>query len=281
MAARSERRCAIGSWVLPALLIAAPSSALSQAQQPAGSDPPPEAMSHFDRGREHFRAGRYREAIVELKAALEIDPDSPTLMYNVAYASELLGDIEESIVYYRKYLDALPASANAERKKIKVTLKRLEGHREQVEATPEPQAADPLAEPQPAAPVAPPPEPRASGGLGRADALFWVTLGGGVAMLGGAAVTGMLALDREDAVAQFVVGEDGSIADRKELIEEADRFALTSDLLIGGGATLVAAAALLFLLRDPEDEPDEESASVRPLLTRDGRTALLLVHGSF
>jgi tetratricopeptide (TPR) repeat protein len=280
MAAISERRCAIGSWLVPVLLIAAPSSALSQAQQPAGSDAPPEAMSHFDRGREHFRAGRYREAIVELKAALEIDPDSPTLMYNVAYASELLGDIEESILYYRRYLDALPASADEERKKIKLTLRRLEGHREQVEAAPEPPADAPLAEPPQSASESPP-EPPASGGLGRADALFWITLGGGVAMLGGAAVTGMLALDREDAVAQFVVGEDGSIADRKALIEEADRFALTSDLLIGGGATLVAAAALLFLLREPEDESGGESASVRPLFARDGRTALLLLRGGF
>ena len=93
MAARSERRCSIRISVLVALILGAPSVALSKEHSLENAEAPPEAKTHFDSGREHFRAGRYREAIVELKAALELDPDSPTLMYNVAYANELLGDL--------------------------------------------------------------------------------------------------------------------------------------------------------------------------------------------
>ena len=264
--------------MLLALLWARPFAVHAEAPEAAESKAPPEAKSHFERGREHFRAGRYREAIVELKAALELDPESPTLMYNVAYANELLGEIEEAIVYYRKYLDALPSSAGEEREKIRLTLRRLEGFREQVEAEPESDresAAAPLParETQTAQGTSP--------GVGRADALFWISLSAGVAMFGGAAATGMLALDREDAVAQFVVGEDGSIAQRQKLIDEADRFALTSDLLIGGGAALVTAAGLLFFLRSSDEESAHAPKSVRALLTSDGSGASLWLRGSF
>jgi hypothetical protein len=187
----------------------------------------------------------------------------------------LLGEIEEAIVWYRRYLDALPESAAEEREKVRLTLRRLEGHRTQVETEPEP-AAD-----QPAAPEPAPSAPAPSAGIGKADALFWITLGGGVAMLGGGAAAGLLALDREDAVAQFVVGEDGSFAERQDLLDEADRFALTSDLLIGGGATLVTAAALLYFLRAPEPERDAAEPVARVLLAGGRNGARLVVRASF
>jgi tetratricopeptide (TPR) repeat protein len=280
MAAGSKQQCLVWATVMSALLTASPKEAACQQPELQNAEAPPEARAHFERGREHFRAGRYREAIVELEAALELDPDSPTLMYNVAYANELLGELEQAIVYYRRYIDALPPSADDERAKIRVTLRRLEGHRAHVEAEPEPKPEPAAAAPQPDRSAAeaerPPPD-----GFGRADGWFWVSLGSGVAMLGGAAATGLMALDREDAVAEFVVGPDGSIGERQELQDEADRLALASDLLIGGGATLVAAAALLYFLREPDDEQPREPELTSAVFGSDGRDAMLIVRGSF
>jgi len=278
MAAGSKQQCLVWATVLSsALLAAAPHAAVCQQPELQNAEAPPEAKTHFELGREHFRAGRYREAIVELEAALELDPGSPTLMYNVAYANELLGELEQAIVYYRKYIDALPASADEEREKTRVTLRRLQGHRAHVEAEPEPEPSPSQPEPAPAQPAPPP----ASDGLGRADGWFWLSLGAGVAMLGGATATGIMALDREDAVAEFVVGQDGSLGERQELLDEADRLALASDLLIGGGAALVTAAALLFFLRDADDETQPEPEVTGAGLGSDGRATLLFVRGSF
>jgi tetratricopeptide (TPR) repeat protein len=276
MAAGTEQQRLVGV-VLSALLMAAPNIAFGQQPELQNAEAPPEARAHFERGREHFRAGRYREAIVELEAALDLDPDSPTLMYNVAYANELLGELEQAIAYYRKYVAALAPSAIEEREKIELTLRRLEGHRAQVQAAPKPEPTPvPKTDPAPAEP-----KPPRDQGFGRADVWFWASLGGGVAMLGGAAVTGLMALDREDSVAEFVVGLDGSIGERQQLQDEADRLALSSDLLIGGGAALVTAAALLYLLRSPEPERAREPDAARAALISDGDETMLIVGGTF
>lgn len=248
------------------MLFALPRPVAAEDPQLQHAEAPPEAMAHFERGREHFRAGRYREAIADLKTALALDPASPTLMYNVAYTHELLGEHDEAIAYYRKYLDALPASAKQERDKTRITLHRLEGHR----AIAIPADRDPSAHTQPAAFGAPD-----ARGFGNADAWFWGSLGGGAALLAGAAVTGLLALEREDRIAAFVAGGDGSLGDRQALIDEADRLALASDLLVGGGAALVTAAALLFVLRDADPEPP------RATLTVGRRAAMLELRGRF
>ena len=207
------------------------------------AEAPPEAMARFEKGRAYFRAGRYREAIVELKAALALDPGSAVLRYNVAYTSELLGDLPEAIEYYRTYLAALPRSAKAERERTRTTLRRLEGRQADI--------AD-----------------EDDGGEGAADTLFWVTLGSGAALLAGAGVTGLLALDREDDVAAFVVGRDGSLDGRKSLEDEADTFALASDVLIAAGAALVATSALLFFCVRPRSRksprPPAAAAALAP-----------------
>src|SRR5262245_50184844 len=108
MRARCAQRCFVGALALLLSWTAWPGArARAEGPELQKADAPPEAMEHFDRGRSLFRAGRYREAIVELKAALELDPKSPVLMYNVAYTSELQGDLRQAAAYYRKYLAAL------------------------------------------------------------------------------------------------------------------------------------------------------------------------------
>jgi tetratricopeptide (TPR) repeat protein len=237
------------------------------AQEQAGAEhapsqnAPPEALAHYELGRGHFREGRYKEAIVELKAALALDPTSPNLMYNVAYTSELLGSLQEAIDYYEKYLAVLPATETKEREKIQVTLRRLEGR---------------LAEHPAATGALPPPAPRA---IGRADFWFWASLGAGGALLAGGAVTGALALQHEHAVKVFVAGPDGTLADRSALVDRTHVLALSSDIMTGAGAALVVTSALLFFLREPR-APAQSEAPVATVAA-DRHTLSLSLTGKF
>lgn len=202
---------------------------------------PPEAVELYQRGSEHYRAGRYREAIKDLKAALALDPNSPNLVYNVARVSELLGNLSEAIEYYERYIALLPASQRKERQDAEATIRRLEGARDELSAQADTSSA--LREPIIVEVEAPP--------MGKADLYFWATAGLGVAALAGSAVTGLLALRREQEVRDFVAGPDGSAGERQSIMDEADTLALTTDLLLVGGTLSVASAASLFFFRDP------------------------------
>lgn len=239
-----------------------PGSAAAQA-----SEPPPQAIELYRSGREHYRAGRYHEAIHDLKAALELDPESPNLIYNVAKVNESLGNLDEAIDYYRHYLELLPGSETEERDRIRETISRLEGARDEVKShvDSEPDLREWNTPPPP-----PPPAP------GRADAMFWITGGTGVALLAAAAVTGVLAVNREQDVQSFVIGPDGDVAERQALSDKADRLATTTDILWISGATAVTTAVLLYFLRDAEQRP-----AVQASVATNGRSASFTLAGTF
>jgi tetratricopeptide (TPR) repeat protein len=132
---------------------------VSTREQEADQGPPPEALAHYNRGREHYQAGRYREALIELEVAMQLDPASPNLVYNVARVYELLGEIDHAIAFYKRYRNMLPASEHAERERTTLTLLRLEGAREQVSGSP---------------PSPRPPAPLEQRKRHSADATFWV-----------------------------------------------------------------------------------------------------------
>jgi len=224
----------------------------------AAPPPPPEALELYRRGRELYAEGRYREAAVELERAQVLDPTSPNLVFNVARVYELLGELEKSIAFYRRFLRMLPADETAERARIEATLRRLEGARGEVQrpndAPPEDRA---LRDPQPVRVQE----------RGVADALFWVTASAGAALLVGGTVTGLLALDTERAMGDYVVGLDGSFEDRQVLADRADTLALTADVLFIAGGLSAVASVLLFALRERTVEryPGlEGSASLAP-----------------
>lgn len=235
----------------------------------ASSKAPTAALEHYQRGREHYLAGRYREALEELKAALALDPDSPNLIYNVARVHEDLGNLDEAITNYQHYLEVLPDSASAEREKTDLTIRRLRGAKDEVAAQrsgdAELKSFEPATAPQPT--------------LGNADWLFWASAGTGVAFLAGGSVCGVLALQRNHKVADFVVGADGTAHQRRSLVSQTKHLALASDLLFAGGAAAITGAALLFFLRhSPAEQPTHApQASVY----FDGQRAELLLSGAF
>lgn len=238
-----------GGWsiggVVLALTAAAAVVGLWSPVANAQSEAPQEAIELYRSGRAHYDAGRYRDAIVDLKAALALDPESPNLLYNVARVSELLGNLGEAIAYYTRYVGMLSDAENDERERIQTTIRRLEGARTELaaRATEQPETLREVVYREP------PP-------IGTADALFWVVGGGGVVLLGGSVATGVLALIREDAASAYVIGDTGPAADRNVLIDQANGYALASDIMLVAGLSAVSMATLLYFLRTPEAPPE-------------------------
>jgi tetratricopeptide (TPR) repeat protein len=265
-------RWATAGWLLMAAATLAPhalaQSAASATKAPPPTDaasegqerqPPKEALDHYLLGRRWYLAGRYRDALVELKLALELDRGSPDLLYNVARVYENLSEFDQAIEYYQRYLDHLPPDANDERDRTEKTIRRLQGAKRQSVPA------------KPAAEAAPPPPP----GVGRADVAFWLTGGAALALFAGGGVTGYLAVKKDKDVEKFVVGRDGPLTQRSKLADQTQRFALISDGLFIAGGVALTTAALLFLLRSPDVPGGEQHADRALNLQLDSQRALL------
>lgn len=64
-----------------------------------------EAREHFRAASEHYRAGRFREALRGFELAERLLP-SPELSFNIARAHEQLGEIEAAVEHYERYVAA-------------------------------------------------------------------------------------------------------------------------------------------------------------------------------
>jgi tetratricopeptide (TPR) repeat protein len=199
--------------------------------------PPPAALDHYNRGRAHYQAGRYREAVDELEQALTLDPGSPNLVYNLARVYELLGDIDRALPHYEHYRDMLPASAIDERTRIDITLQRLRGARSELLPKQEPERQ------------LRPPNLIARTERGVADAAFWTLASFSLAALAAGGVSGILALRAEKDSRDFVLGRDGGLTDRDQKADRADRLALISDVSLAVGAVGGLTSVLLYALR--------------------------------
>ena len=254
-----------GRWrqVLPTLLCVGLALSCLEARA-QDREPPPEAVDFYRTGREHFAAGRYREAIVDLERALTLDPGSATLTYNLARVHELLGELEAAIGYYNSYVRLLPDSEREEKERVRETIGRLEGARAEVET---------------ATPPATPPEgwdeegqPRWVTERGVADLVFFVAGGATAALLVGGVIVGLVALDRESAAERFVLGSDGTIEQRDEIANAADNYAMAADVLLLAAAAGAVTTGLLYMLRTRTFEvlPEHDGATAFVSFDRDG-----------
>ncbi len=259
-AGQAQRKRWVGLVLLPMLLAAL---CLLSGSASAQSEAPQEAIDLYRSGRAHYDAGRYRDAIIDLKAALALDPESPNLLYNVARVSELLGNLDEAIAYYTRYVGMLSDAENDERERILATIHRLEGARTELSASAS-QQPETLREVIYREPPA----------AGTADALFWIVGGSGVALIGGSIVTGVMALSRENEVNKFVLGQDGNVATRNSLVDQANLLALASDIMLIGGVGAIATAVVLYFARTPE-APPERRVQLSVSGSRDGATLML------
>lgn len=97
---------ALGAWLGWA---AVPAQAQPRPPNPAsdesGAEPPiyAAARAHFERGMEHYRGHRYREAIHEFRLSVARVPNAD-LWFNMARAYEQLGEAAQAVEHYRLYL---------------------------------------------------------------------------------------------------------------------------------------------------------------------------------
>jgi tetratricopeptide (TPR) repeat protein len=139
------------SFVLPVL-------ALLLASASVRADDEAEAKAAYARGRSHFKAGRYSEAVTELKRAYALKPH-PALLRYMGDTYYKMNKARLAIQHYRKYLQEAPEAPDKD--KIEAKVKQLElivgsGEEEPVAPTPTP---TPTPTPGPAPTPTPTPAP--------------------------------------------------------------------------------------------------------------------------
>jgi tetratricopeptide (TPR) repeat protein len=227
-------------------------------------------VQFYRSGREHFEAGRYREAIADLEQALALDPSSPTLVYNVARVYELLGELDEAIRYYQVYLQMLTPDEEDERSRVVETIERLEGARGQVGATTD---------------VQPPDNPHLDRPVivekhGVADAAFWGTAIGAAVLLAGGGILGAVALVMKGN-AECVVGDVCTLQERDDYAATSSSLALGADILLVTGGVAAITAMLLYVIRTREVETYPQYQGTTAFFGTDGNSALVGLRGAF
>jgi tetratricopeptide (TPR) repeat protein len=93
------------------------------------------ALAHFEAGRKLYQVGDYAPALVEFKRAFLLKED-PVFIFNIAQCHRRLGDTEQAITFYRRYLGTNPPAAN--RQQVEKLIADLERQRPAVPASPPP-----------------------------------------------------------------------------------------------------------------------------------------------
>ena len=177
---------------------------------------------HYQQATRAYDLGKYQEAVEEYQKVYEIDGD-PVMLYNIAQAYRLNDQPQESIHFYRRYLQRSPEARNKEDVERKITAmeKLIEDRRKAAAlvAPPPPKTeVKPVAVPPPPPPppvvttpvvVAPPPPPPPPPTSTTRLVVGWSMVGVGVASIAVAIVEGIKAKNRADYVTshQFAPGD--------------------------------------------------------------------------
>jgi tetratricopeptide (TPR) repeat protein len=86
-------------------------------------DPATEAKAHYELGVTAYGLGHFDRALAAFTRAYRLDP-APILLYNIAQAHRKLGNREEAIQHYRRYLDAVPGAND--RQQIQARIREME-----------------------------------------------------------------------------------------------------------------------------------------------------------
>lgn len=231
-------------------VLAEPSGAEPQKAGPVSAEDHAKAQRHFQRARELYGAGNYREAVGELEIARKLDPKAKDLVMNLGIVHEKLGKYDDALGYFKTYLE-MEGVTSAERSKAEAIIKRIEGAKREVppaasSAPPQPSARSSAPAPRSSASSPPPP----SESRGRVDGL---TIGfgvlGAVGLAAGAGV-GIYALTSRPT--GFVTGRDGSYQDLQDKTDSAHTAAVVADVSLAVGVVAAAVAAGLYFGRTKE-----------------------------
>ncbi|MCG8417302.1 MAG: tetratricopeptide repeat protein [Proteobacteria bacterium] len=79
----------------------------SVSAQPAGKNSTGDrkkAKETYIAGKKLFQAGEYESAIVRFQAAYRLSGNNPLLLYNIGFTYDTMGDVEQALVYYERFL---------------------------------------------------------------------------------------------------------------------------------------------------------------------------------
>src|SRR5439155_11899124 len=102
-------RCVV-ACVLAVAVSVAPLGAEAMQATPAQKQ---EMMEHYERATRAYDIQKYQEAVEEYQKAYEIAGD-PAMLYNVAQAYRLNGQLSEALHSYGRYLQGSPNARNLE-----------------------------------------------------------------------------------------------------------------------------------------------------------------------
>src|SRR5262245_2838670 len=207
---------------MPATTRAQPTSAPSLTAQR-------EAEQHYQKARELYQSGAYRDALSELESAHALDPNAKELVFNLGVVNEKLGKIDDALRYFREY-SQWEGLTEKEKQKVDNFIRRLEGAKREIPATP----------PQPEKPR----EPE----RGRIDAATIVAGSFAVAGLGVGGFFGVKALIDKPKT-NYTTGKDGSLADLQAATDQAHREARIADIGLAVGVVASAVTAYLYFAR--------------------------------
>jgi hypothetical protein len=227
------------------------------------------AQEHFQRAKDLYQAGAYREAITELTQARGLDPKAKDLVFNLGIVHEKLGKFDEAIAFFRQYMEMETVTA-AERAKAENVIKRIEGAKREV-----PAAAAPTGT-APAPPELPPPEQT---GSGRIDAATIVAGSVAVVGLGVGTAFGILALSNKPS--DFVTGRDGTYDKLQAQSSDAHTQAIVADVGFGVGIAAAVVTAYLYFGRSKVPSEPKRSGFLLPSAAPVASGGVFLLGGSF
>ncbi len=236
---------AIRAWrvssILGILLMLGPFVAPALAQprdRPAPTSPEAaaRALEHFQKAKDLYQSGAYREAIAELQAAREIDPNAKDLVFNLGVVNEKLGHLEDALRYFKLYatMEILPD----ERTRAEAYIKRLEGAKTELVVAPTATAT---------ATVAPPPRVVVDTAKGRVDAATVISATVAIAGLGAGAGFGIKAL--VDKPKNFVTGTGQTYDQLANQTSTSHAEAVVADISLGVGLAATLLTAYLYFAR--------------------------------
>jgi tetratricopeptide (TPR) repeat protein len=239
-----------------------------------------EAQQHFQRAKDLYQAGAYREAIAELEQARGLDPKAKDLVFNLGIVHEKIGKLDEAITFFRQYME-MDGVTGAERAKAENIIKRIEGAKREVPVTAPTGTSSTSAASEPP----PPTEERRNG---RIDAATVTAASVAVVGLGVGATFGILALSNKPS--GFVTGRDGSYANLQTKTSDAHTQAIVADIGLGVGIAAAVVTAYLYFARPKENAPARatraptrasSTASFAPSFAASASGGTLLVGGTF
>lgn len=224
-----------------------------------------EMMEHYERATRAYDIQKYQEAVEEYQKAYEIAGD-PAMLYNVAQAYRLNGQLLEALHSYRRYLQRSPNARNREDvdRKIADLEQTIEARKKAAEAEAAARRARTSVTPPPVVvetpPVQVPPPSEAPTNVKRVVGI--VILSAGAAGLAVAGVSAWLAHQKGEDLSADSMKKDAVAFDPD--IEKAgkkwDKVLIGS--AIGGGVLAVVGTILIVAAgSDSGDKPAEAHAT--------------------